>query len=434
MSGSFYRRRPQETQKNTGGDMSMVVFVQPDCPSRFAYIDKHHIKGLNAETIARVYLPQPSWILATEYITLQTNADNSSTCIFFSLNLSIYNQQIDPSDWTEGWFLMHGRVHPYALTWEIDQVDDSESENRGFVEYTIPALIVRDQSYQPITPRNFSTMNCFPTTSPIVSFTGPIVGCGRSLLQQESIHTLGEVQLKCCGFVQLSTFIAPGSPDRTPYKGFHPFQVFVIFPIHANPWASLCKKMTDRQDTQFQPKAMFTCTGKVAGLLNHHQMIHPPDLERDYVFIVVPDTWTFLDRAMAASTSATPSPTTTSKQRSSASLPFNEAKALFTTPPKRKEEQPDPLRSVPAYAANLPATPPTSHGNHDIDHTPTKKPRLTTQDRLSNTQPSESSDSLQSPTTSSDTRTLDSIAALPPDPSTRPHRGRHPSKKSQGLD
>jgi hypothetical protein len=30
------------------------------------------------------------------------------------------------------------------------------------------------------------------------------------------------------------------NPTMTPFKGFHPFQVFVIFPIHVNPWAILC--------------------------------------------------------------------------------------------------------------------------------------------------------------------------------------------------
>jgi hypothetical protein len=98
-----------------------------------------------------------------------------------------------------------------------------------------------------------------------------------------------DAQLKCCGFVQLTTFLAPGNPDKTPYRGFHPFQVFVIFPIRANPWASLCKKMAERRDTQFQSNVLLTCTGKVAGLLDHRLMVQPPALGQDYIFIIVPD-------------------------------------------------------------------------------------------------------------------------------------------------
>ncbi|KAJ4175602.1 hypothetical protein NW759_017652, partial [Fusarium solani] len=90
--------------------------------------------------------------------------------------------------------------------------------------------------------------------------------------------------------------------------GFHPFQVFVIFPIRANPWASLCKKIAERRDTQFQSNVLLTCTGKVTGLLGHHLMVQPPTLEQDYVFIVVPDSWTFLDKGVSGPGSPTPPP------------------------------------------------------------------------------------------------------------------------------
>ncbi|KJZ68773.1 hypothetical protein HIM_11842 [Hirsutella minnesotensis 3608] len=115
---------------------------------------------------------------------------------------------------------------------------------------------------------------------PIVSFTGPVIGSGRDLLRGNSAPALDDPQLTCCGFVQLSTFICPGMPGKTPFKGFHPFQVFVIFPIHANPWTSLRKKMTERRDSQFQPDAFFTFTGKIAGLLDHQIMTHAPAFEQ----------------------------------------------------------------------------------------------------------------------------------------------------------
>ncbi|KAH8665656.1 hypothetical protein BGZ61DRAFT_431089 [Ilyonectria robusta] len=274
-NGPSNPRKPLETQTNAGSDMSMMLFVQPDCPSRFAYQNQYHIKGLNAEALARVFLPAPSWILTPEYAQLRSDPYNPSSCIFFSLNLSIYNQPVIASEWSEQWFFMNGRVHPYALTWEVEQRDGLESDT-----------------------------DHFPAIPPVVAFTGPVVGSGCTMLRKESIPGLDDVQLKCCGFVQLSTFVAPGKPDKTPFKGFHPFHVFVIFPIHANPWASLCKKIVERQDTQFQANALFTCTGKVVSLLDHSIIMHPPGFNRDYVFIVVPDTWTFLDRATSKLASA----------------------------------------------------------------------------------------------------------------------------------
>jgi hypothetical protein len=115
------------------------------------------------------------------------------------------------------------------------------------------------------------------------------------------VPALDDVQLRCCGFVQLTTYLAPGNPVKTPFRGFHPFQAFVIFPIRANPWASLCKKMAERRDTHFQNNGLLTCTGKVAGLLDHRLMVQPPGLAQDYVFIVVPDSWTFLDKGLSVS-------------------------------------------------------------------------------------------------------------------------------------
>ncbi|KAH7146093.1 hypothetical protein EDB81DRAFT_883515 [Dactylonectria macrodidyma] len=37
-------------------------------------------------------------------------------------------------------------------------------------------------------------------------------------------------------------------------------------------------------------------THKVAGLLGHHLIVQPPTLEQDYVFIIVPNSWTFLNK------------------------------------------------------------------------------------------------------------------------------------------
>ncbi|KAH7137736.1 hypothetical protein EDB81DRAFT_901279 [Dactylonectria macrodidyma] len=322
---SPHLRKPLATQRGAGGEMSMMFFAQPDCPSRFAHQDQHRIKGLNAETLARIFLPTPSWLLAAEYSPLRSDVDDSPTSIFFSLSLSIYNQVIIASEWTEEWFFMNGRVHPYALAWEVEQQDGLESDIGRTVLYTMPALIVRDEGCQPVLPRLFASMDSFPCVPPVVSFTGPIVGPGNCLLRQDLLPGLDTTQLKCCGFIQLSTYLAPGNPDKTPFRGFHPFQVFVIFPIHTNPWAILCRKMTERRDSQFQTNTQFVCTGKVAGLLDHRVMAHPPGFERDYVFIVVPDSWTFLDKAtttITATQPALPLSTPPKRQTSSASSAF----------------------------------------------------------------------------------------------------------------
>ncbi|KAM4067471.1 hypothetical protein HRG_001397 [Hirsutella rhossiliensis] len=375
VDSSSSRRQPLDSQKNAGADMSMMAFVQPGCPSRFAYQNEHRIKGLNVETLARVFLPTPSWLSTPEYAAIRSDTDSPSTCIFLSLNISIYNQQIIPSEWTEQWFFMVGRVHPFALTWEIERRDGLESEDDNITEYTVPALIVRDHSCQPVFPRTLNSADAFPTIQPIVTFTGPVIGSGRDLLHGNSAAALDDSQLRCCGFVQLSTYICPGIPGKTPFKGFHPFQVFVIFPIHANPWTSLCKKMTERGDSQFQPNALFTCTGKIAGLLDHQIMTHAPAFDQDYIFIVVPDTWTFLDRAMSNQASATLLPTTPKGTVGNPS-DYSDALARFTSTKKRKAAQSPASPTPPASSPVHPHILTSSRSLPDPYQTPTKRPRL----------------------------------------------------------
>ncbi|KJZ69516.1 hypothetical protein HIM_11093 [Hirsutella minnesotensis 3608] len=118
-------------QKATPANVYMMTFVQPDCPSRFGQ-DEHRIKGLNAETIARVLLPPPFWLLTAEY--LRSDTDEPPTSIFFSLNLLIYSRRIISSEWpnlirvAEAWLFMNDRIHPYALTWEVAQHDGLKSD------------------------------------------------------------------------------------------------------------------------------------------------------------------------------------------------------------------------------------------------------------------------------------------------------------------
>jgi hypothetical protein len=146
-------RKPHETQKGLGGDMSMMFFVRTQIPKSFSSAHKQQIKGLNFETFAAVPFPTPQWMEADEYAALRPSTDHgSSIWRQFSLNFSLYPQKITETDWEDQWFFMYGRVHPYALTWE-HQPEDSSYDADEPQEYTIPALIVRDLGYQPLVSR-----------------------------------------------------------------------------------------------------------------------------------------------------------------------------------------------------------------------------------------------------------------------------------------
>lgn len=180
----------------------------------------------------------------------------------------------------------------------------------------------------------FSTTDCFPNISPIVAFTGIVLGSGLTLLRNDPGSSLSDRQQKCCGFVQLSTFVNPGNPSKPPFRGSHQFQVFVIFPIHVNPWMMRCKKMADRASPQFQANITISCTGRVAGLLSHDMMLHPPPLPQDYVFIVVPDSWSFQEYPGRSAASSSLPRTPSAKQSSS------DPRSNFLSPAKRKFDQP----------------------------------------------------------------------------------------------
>ncbi len=127
----------------------MMFFARLQCPRKFTSPKQYQIKSLNVETIAGIIFTPPTWITNPEYHFLLANSIYSSNdnlnWAYFSLNLSMYNQTLDPSEWDNMWFFMYGRVHPYALTWEIEPDETSALPQ----DYTIPILIVRDQGYQP---------------------------------------------------------------------------------------------------------------------------------------------------------------------------------------------------------------------------------------------------------------------------------------------
>jgi hypothetical protein len=147
---------PPVTLDNQGisiGPMTMMCFTRLQILKKFTSPEKQHVKGLNYEAVIPIRFPSPAWIKTTEYAALQPQTYNDDdghnvNCAFFSLNLSIYSQEIIPSDWDDTWFFLSGQVHPYALAWEVN-ADDDTGPNSEVFNYTIAPFIVRDYGYQP---------------------------------------------------------------------------------------------------------------------------------------------------------------------------------------------------------------------------------------------------------------------------------------------
>jgi hypothetical protein len=77
-------------------------------------------------------------------------------------------------------------------------------------------------------------------------------------------------------------------------------------------------------------------------------MVHPPQLQQDYVFIVVPDSWSFQNTSQRSSSATSPQ---AARPQPSSSDP----RSKFISPAKRKSDQlsdmttPPPCRSLPKF-------------------------------------------------------------------------------------
>jgi len=136
---NVHSRRPCNSQKNIGGDMSIMFFARSRFVQKFASVEEQYVKGLNVVAVTGIRFPPPDWTEISEYSGLLACSENGdSNCAYFSLNISMYDEKLDPTELNDTWFFMYGRVHPYALTWEVGPDN----------YYTVPALIIRDHGYQ----------------------------------------------------------------------------------------------------------------------------------------------------------------------------------------------------------------------------------------------------------------------------------------------
>jgi hypothetical protein len=243
----------------------------------------------------------------------------------------------------------------------------------------------------------------FGSILPLVSFAGSVLGSGLTLLEPDAITGVDEVQRKCCGFVQLSTYIGTPKSHKTPGSRAHSFLVFVMFPIHEMPWPIRCKRMMDRTTSQFQPGTLFICgAGTIVGRLNHATLKTPPSDDRDYVFIVVPDDWSFQDRSVINSSTA-PSASNT-PMSTSVAPPVDDDRAFFKRSAATAGQPISPLKRSNPFDAEPPST-------------PSKKPqpRPALRDSISASSPSSTADTIMMPFSPQDLDdTRDSVESSEP--------------------
>ncbi|OCL03064.1 hypothetical protein AOQ84DRAFT_382012 [Glonium stellatum] len=189
-------------------------------------------------------------------------------------------------------------------------------------------------------------------------------------------------------------------------------------------------------------------------------MVQPLQLKQDYVFTVVPDTWTFLDKTTQGYTSASPLSAPLTKQTST--IPSTRSK--FLSPSKRKAEQTSNLAAPTLLSTNqasdissqtpdtsctediadkiasqTPKRPRTDHTlhntvNNSTSHTPPSTPTPTTNlSHINNEMKPHSSRPTVSSATSLANCSISRATSLLND-TNRPQWNRHPTKKVLQLD
>lgn len=217
-----------------------------------------------------------------------------------------------------------------------------------------------------ISPRYFPSRSgeqqFFPTIPSYTSFAGPV---DISTFKLRPNIDWPEGQEKACCFVKLGTYIMPEKDTLPPFKGIHPFHVFVFFPLLQQPWASMCAWMKKPSaNGPFTSRTWLSVSGLIVGILNRNLLQEGPDNGDDCpILIITPDTFEIIP---ALTTSAPiqdlddsamniPSPSTPSKILSR--NPFS-SPAKMTTPIKSlvsvpSSQIPEGILSTLLYLFNL---------------------------------------------------------------------------------
>lgn len=178
--------------------------------------------------------------------------------------------------------------------------------------------------------------SCFPTIAPRASFYGPIDTTFRF-----KGGALTNDQLKCCGFVQCRTYLAPPRDSDTPFKGGQTFHILAYMPHDQQPWRSRIEWMKNSAQGGFAPRKWIYGRGSIVGVLNTTLLEEELQPGQD-VLVVLVDEFGFTSRASfdvggASGNGASPQKARAT-DRGGARNPFTSSPVA--SPPKRPAEPP----------------------------------------------------------------------------------------------
>ena len=103
-------------------------------------------------------------------------------------------------------------------------------------------------------------------------------------------------QLKCCGFIQCQTYLAPPCDDETPFKGGRTFHILAYMPHDQQPWRSRIDWMKNSAEGGFASRKWMYGRGSIVGVQNGTLLEKEPEPGQD-ILVVLVDEFGFISRA-----------------------------------------------------------------------------------------------------------------------------------------
>ncbi|KAH8654886.1 hypothetical protein BGZ61DRAFT_541227 [Ilyonectria robusta] len=253
--------------------------------------DRQLIRGHNLAGAVRLQFVRPAYFddEGGEHAALLDGQND----IDIPLSMHVYPFP-DIEEWDGQWFFFDVQLHPYELHFRRKVVDGDESVVGSWEDLYGKLAQVRGQMcLQPVAERSLRHAGgCFPTIAPRASFQGPI----DTTTFRFKAGSLSEQQLKCCGFVQCQTYLAPPRDNETPLKGGQAFHILAYMPYDQQPWKSRIGWMKNSAEGGFVSRKWVYGRGSIIGVLNVALLEKEPEPGQD-ILVVLVDEFGFTSRA-----------------------------------------------------------------------------------------------------------------------------------------
>ncbi|KAG7423449.1 Zinc finger BED domain-containing protein RICESLEEPER 2 [Fusarium oxysporum f. sp. raphani] len=169
-------------------------------------------------------------------------------------------------EWENQWFFFDIQLHPYQLYFRRRVEDGEESIIGGWEDLYAKLAQVRGQMcLQAISIRPLRLANdCLPTIAPRATFHGPV----DTTAFRFKAGSLSNNQLKCCGFIQCSTYLVPPRDKDPTFRGGQMFHILAYMPHDKQPWKSRVDWMKGLPEGGFASGKWMYGRGSIVGVLN----------------------------------------------------------------------------------------------------------------------------------------------------------------------